>query len=269
MTKQKKSSKNSIPPLNQFKLIQTSSLSTPTEFRSQNYSRPNYKPKPCYKLRSCLRGFFRYLCPSCCGAQHKHDLRNASHNSSSRKKKRGRIKTICCPPWNCFPFCCCIGPGGRQRGPAPDSSEDICNLIRNCGSGTDQDLDIDQYVARYRQSEQSQLPATKTTPATSAATAAADQFAMVASPSTPRAQSSQSSTPEVHKRGKKKIMKHIWNWNDSLKSNSDSFLESLEFDAVNGGGGGSKSNSLKKYRKINNCSYIEGTLAIFTFLGLS
>lgn len=257
MTKKKKAP---IPPsLNQFKLIQASSPTELNRAPTNTYNRPNYKPKPCYKLRSCLRRFLRSVCPSClCGTQYKHDIRGTSR---SRGRKRGRVKTICCPPWNCFPFCCCIS----QRSPATDSSEDICNLIRNCGTTNNDDhLDIDQYVAWYRQSEQSQLPATPTTPTS-------------AGPQPPHAlpravaSSSQSTTPEVHKRGKKKLMKHIWNWNDSLKSNSDSFLESLEYDAmVNGGsgvgGGGSKSNSLKKYRKITNCSNIEGTFIIFLLI---
>lgn len=237
---------------NQFKLV-------PTSPQTLNRN-SNYKPKPCYKLRTCLRTFARTLCPSCCcrAPYHQHDV---------QRRKRGRIKeTGCCPPWNCFPFCCCHGR--RHRRPTTDSSEDICNLIRNCGTSQGNDIDIDQYVARYRQSEQLQLSATAAAAATSGQVVAPTSTHLPATtaPRTPSA--SQSTTPEVHKRGKKKLIKHIWNWNDSLKSNSDKFLESLEYDAVNcndnGGGGGdggtvcSKSNSLKKYRKIPNCSDIEG-----------
>lgn len=233
----KMSNKTSFaPPANQFKLLQTS-------------NRSNYKPKSCHKLRSFSRRFFGYLCPSCCGAS------KFKHNMRAGHRKRSRIKTICGPPWNCFPFCCCSM--GRQHR-ATDSSEDICNLIRNCGTANGDDIDIDQYVARYRQSEPSQLPATSTT-----TTTLQGHFAMATNTQrTPTAP--QATTPEVHKRGKKKkLMKHIWNWNDSLKSNSDKFLESLEYDAVHGNGGGSKSNSLKKYRKITNCSNIEGTFFCF------
>lgn len=138
-----------------------------------------------------------------------------------------------------------------------DSSEDICDLIRHCGnvSSSQSVDDIDQYVARYRSSlcgaDEAQLQSK------SGQEVQQQQFAMMATKSGSAA--STCSTPEVHKRGKKKLKKHFWNWNDSLKSNSDKFLESLEYDAMHGnGGGGSKSNSLKKYRKIPNCSSIEG-----------
>lgn len=205
---------------------------------AHNNSRTHYKPKRFYKLRSFLRRFLIYLFPSCCGARYKHTIRR------HQEGKRARIKSIC---WNCFPFCC------WATGPAADtSSEDICGLIRNCGSQSEH-LDIDQYVARYRQSEQ-----------LSAASAPAPCAAGSHKSRTPSA--SQSTTPEVHKKRGKKLIKHIWNWNDSLKSNSDSFLESLEYDAVHGGGSGgvgSKSNSLKKYRKMTNCTNIEGTRRVW------
>lgn len=263
----KKPKKTTCQP--QFKLLSPGELQQtavppphPAPQRPHNFNRSNYKPKRFYKVRTFLGSAFRYLCTSCCcfcGAHYKHDIRTGRSSGSSRK--RGRFQAICCPPWNCFPFCCCV-----RRPPNPSafqSSEDICNLIRNCGNSQADDIDIDQYVARYRQSEQLRAHSLSSPGSVAAGTGSIALTAVTSGgapqPKTPN--SSQTTTPEVHKRGKKKIIKHIWNWNDSLKSNSDKFLESLEYDAVNGnGGGGSKSNSLKKYRKIpNNCSDIEGT----------
>lgn len=247
-------------PSNQFKLVpQTPSQAT----TASKFNRPRYtKPKnSSFKIRSFLRRSLLYLCPSCCTTQqYKPSMTRTNSN-----RKRGRIKALCCPPWNCFPFCCCTSSSGR---PPTDraSSEDLCQLIRNCGTSNGDELDIDQYVARYRQSEQSQLQGQ------GISLVSVSMAAGVGSINPPRTPTvSQSTTPEVHKRGKKKkLMKHIWNWNDSLKSNSDKFLESLEYDAMlgnGGGGGGSKSNSLKKYRKIaSNCSNIEGTLYLSPFL---
>lgn len=150
------------------------------------------------------------------------------------------------------------------------SSEDLCDLIRNCGTSNIDSFDIDQYVARYRQSGQQQFQLQTSngsslslamTPALAGGGVGGISAAVVQNAASTTG--STATTPEVHKRGKKKqLKKHFWNWNDSLKSNSDKFLESLEYDAMNvnggGGGGGSKSNSLKKYRKITNCSNIEG-----------
>lgn len=235
---------------NQFKLVEhrspTTTTTTTTSSAERSQFNVNRPPKRFYKSRYWLRRCFRYVCPSCClcGTTYSHQVhRPATITTSSRgnrRRRRGRIKAIC-PPWNC-----CCGVGGRS---IVDSSEDICDLIRHCGTANGDNIDIDQYVARFRPpaTEPYQLQAQQI------------QFAMTTTPqNAPQSRSSAASTPEVHKRGKKKLKKHFWNWNDSLKSNSDKFLESLEYDAIHGGGGGSKSNSLKKYRKIANCSFIEG-----------
>lgn len=262
MNNKSKFSPASAASANQFKLVeQRSPLTTSSAERSQfNVNRP---PKRFYKSRYWLRRCFRYVCPSCCfcGTTYSHQIRHpatitASSSRGNRRRRRGRIKTIC-PPWNGLPFCCCVG--GRS---IVDSSEDICDLIRHCGTangGDGDNIDIDQYVARFRSpsssAEQSQLKTMNEQQQQQI------QFAMTPQ-NAPQSRSSAATTPEVHKRGMKKLKKHFWNWNDSLKSNSDKFLESLEYDAIHGNGagagGGSKSNSLKKYRKITNCSFIEG-----------
>lgn len=238
----------------QFKFVVQSSQSSSPSQRSQclvNRAKPK---KRFYNSRSWWRKCLKYTCPPClcccCPAtsrrsRYKHEFR---HPKSSRSRGSGRsgFNAIC------LPFCC----SSSRNGSAVDSSEDICDLIRHCGtSSANNGQDIDQYVARYRSSlcdqDHGQLPSKS---------GAQQQFAMTTKNATAGPSSSSTvSTPEVHKRSKKRLKKHFWNWNDSLKSNSDKFLESLEYDAIHGGGGGgSKSNSLKKYRKIPNCSDIEG-----------
>lgn len=241
----------------QFKLVpvkRSSSAAAATNKRHHSASRWKRLTSPhCWLWRA-----FRWLCPclNCC------TFKRSIRTTSGRSRRSG-CRKACLPPWNClccycsFPLCCCVRPATVNA----QSSEDLCDLIRNCGTSANQhsEIAIDEYVtARYRYTEVHVRP-----PPSQTHESGVGQMTEMVTPTAAvvvtAAAAATSSTPQVHKRGKKsRLKKHFWNWNDSLKSNSDKFLESLEYDAMLGGGGGS--NSLKKYKKISNCSLVEGIL---------
>lgn len=139
-----------------------------------------------------------------------------------RRRKRSRSRKL---PWRQCILCqclCCIKIRGK-----------LCPCCRNrrwcrfCGSDDDdaEENDIDRQFNRYKYEMSTKKTPKKVEPGVNSEDKSPSQK------STLRAD-------EV-----KRAKKHFWNWNDSLKSNSDKFLESLEYDAMQG-------NSLKKYTRI-------------------
>ncbi|GAB0092466.1 uncharacterized protein DMENIID0001_074590 [Sergentomyia squamirostris] len=152
-----------------------------------------------------------------------------SENTSSRfqlvqnrRRRRKVIRTKGVFSWRLWVFCQCLCCVKIRKKLCPCQRIRWCHL---CSSESDDDASIDRYVNQYKY----EMSIKDGKVDTSAAKSSTDK-----SPS----QQSTLRADEVRK-GKK----HFWHWNDSLKSNSDKFLESLEYDAMQG-------NSLKKYTKI-------------------